>query len=81
MAYDSSRGQTVLFGGTDGENLNDTWVWDGATWKNESPQTSPLGVYQFDVTVPAIADNNLAPLTFKLGGLAGAQTLYTAVKK
>jgi hypothetical protein len=56
-------------------------VWDGATWKNESPQTSPLGVYQFDVTVPAIADNNLAPLTFKLGGLAGAQTLYTAVKK
>jgi uncharacterized protein (TIGR03437 family) len=40
-----------------------------------------VGVYQFDVVVPAIADNDLVPLTFKLGGVAGAQTLYTAVKE
>jgi uncharacterized protein (TIGR03437 family) len=40
-----------------------------------------VGVYQFNVVVPAISDNDLVPLTFKLGGLAGAQTLYTAVKK
>jgi uncharacterized protein (TIGR03437 family) len=40
-----------------------------------------VGVYQFDVVVPAIPDNDLAPLSFKLGGVAGAQTLYTAVKE
>jgi uncharacterized protein (TIGR03437 family) len=40
-----------------------------------------VGVYQFDVVVPAIPDNDLVPLTFKLAGVAGAQTLYTAVKQ
>jgi hypothetical protein len=38
-----------------------------------------VGVYQFDVVVPAIPNNDLVPLSFKLGGVAGAQTLYTAV--
>jgi len=35
MAYDSARGQVVLFGGisSDGQTyLADTWVWDGANW-------------------------------------------------
>jgi hypothetical protein len=34
MAYDSSRGMVVLFGGEDkrGELLEDTWGWDGANW-------------------------------------------------
>jgi uncharacterized protein (TIGR03437 family) len=59
----------ISFGGTPG-----TVAYDGLA-------TGLVGVYQFDVTVPAIADNNLVPLTFKLGGVAGAQTLYTAVKK
>jgi uncharacterized protein (TIGR03437 family) len=36
-------------------------------------------LYQFNVTVPAVADNNLVPLTFSLGGVPGAQTLYIAV--
>jgi uncharacterized protein (TIGR03437 family) len=40
-----------------------------------------VGVYQFDVVVPAIPNNDLVPLTFKLGGMAGVQTLYTAVKQ
>jgi uncharacterized protein (TIGR03437 family) len=40
-----------------------------------------VGVYQFDVVVPAIPDNDLVPLSFKLGGVAGVQTLYTAVKQ
>ena len=38
-----------------------------------------IGLYQFNVTVPAVADNNLVPLTFSLGGVPGAQTLYIAV--
>jgi len=38
-----------------------------------------VGLYQFDVVVPAVADSDLIPLTFNLGGMAGSQTLYTAV--
>ena len=33
MAYDSRRGQTVLFGGVgSGGPLADTWEWNGAGW-------------------------------------------------
>jgi uncharacterized protein (TIGR03437 family) len=38
-----------------------------------------VGLYQFNVTVPAVADNDLVPFTFNLGGVADTQTLYTAV--
>jgi uncharacterized protein (TIGR03437 family) len=38
-----------------------------------------VGLYQFNVTVPAVASNDLVPLTFNLGGVAGTQTLFTAV--
>ncbi len=38
-----------------------------------------VGLYQFDVVVPAVADNDLVPVTFTLGGAAGTQTLYVAV--
>ncbi len=32
----------VLFGGYDGTNyLNDTWTWDGTTWTQATPATSP----------------------------------------
>jgi uncharacterized protein (TIGR03437 family) len=45
MAYDSAHGQVVLFGGQGysggATNLNDTWVWDGTNWTQESPQNSP----------------------------------------
>jgi len=38
-----------------------------------------VGLYQFNVVVPAVSDNDLVPLTFKLGGVPGTQTLFTAV--
>jgi len=38
-----------------------------------------VGVYQFNVMVPAVADSDLVPLTFNLGGVPGTQTLLTAV--
>src|ERR1700733_1449233 len=48
MAYDSTHGQVVLFGGghtygdlTNENILNDTWVWDGTNWTQKFPQTSP----------------------------------------
>jgi hypothetical protein len=43
-AYDSGRGQVVLFGGLyQGADLGDTWVWDGTTWTQLFPFTSPAG--------------------------------------
>lgn len=45
MDYDSKRGRTVLFGGGNGpsssQTLSDTWEWDGTTWTQRFPATSP----------------------------------------
>jgi hypothetical protein len=46
MAYDAATGQMVLFGGFDliggnANGLNDTWTWDGTTWTQQNPSTSP----------------------------------------
>ncbi len=38
-----------------------------------------VGVYQFNVVVPNIAASDAVPVTFTLGGVNGAQTLYTSV--
>jgi hypothetical protein len=44
MAYDLARGELVLFGGWDllaTVTFGDTWVWDGATWTQRNPPSSP----------------------------------------
>ncbi len=43
MAFDASRGVTVLFGGVDNTNLapNETWEWDGVNWHNRVPAAAP----------------------------------------
>jgi hypothetical protein len=44
IVYDSWRGRTVLFGGTNGFGspvYGDTWEWDGAAWTNVSPVAAP----------------------------------------
>jgi uncharacterized protein (TIGR03437 family) len=52
MAYDSAHSQVVLFGGADANNssvatpLSDTWIWDGTTWAQKFPQTSPPPRFQ-----------------------------------
>jgi uncharacterized protein (TIGR03437 family) len=38
-----------------------------------------VGLYQFNVVVPNVPDNNLVPLTFNLGGAPSTQTLFIAV--
>jgi uncharacterized protein (TIGR03437 family) len=38
-----------------------------------------VGLYQFNVTVPQIANSDLVPFTFSLASSLGTQTLYTAV--
>jgi uncharacterized protein (TIGR03437 family) len=40
-----------------------------------------VGLYQFDIVVPAVPDSDLVPLTLNLGGVPGTQTLYTAVHR
>lgn len=42
MAYDPVSAKVVLFGGNgfDG-SLEDTWLWDGSTWAQQSPSVSP----------------------------------------
>jgi uncharacterized protein (TIGR03437 family) len=40
-----------------------------------------VGLDQFDVVVPAVADSDLVLFTFNLGGLPSIQTLYTAVQQ
>jgi uncharacterized protein (TIGR03437 family) len=42
---------------------------------------SLIGLYQFNIVVPAVADSNLVPFTFSLGGVNGTQTVYTAVQQ
>jgi uncharacterized protein (TIGR03437 family) len=38
-----------------------------------------VGLYQFNVVVPNVANSDLVPLTFKLNGASGSQTLFLAV--
>jgi hypothetical protein len=44
MAYDSSAGVTVMYGGTDGagKQLTDTWTWDGSAWTAAAKGPGPL---------------------------------------
>jgi uncharacterized protein (TIGR03437 family) len=39
-----------------------------------------LGLYQFNVTVPAVPASDTEPLTFSLSGIGGTQTLAIAVR-
>lgn len=43
VTADRERNQTILFGGDSGNNgnLNDTWIWDGNTWTETAPESSP----------------------------------------
>ncbi|MBL9079493.1 MAG: hypothetical protein JNL08_18465 [Planctomycetes bacterium] len=57
MAYDASMGVTIVFGGFDPDTnslLGDTWEWDGNTWTERTPVTSPTARYRaaaaFDTT-------------------------------
>jgi len=45
MAYDAATNTVVLFGGTDasGNDLDDTWIWNGITWTQAFPSAAPPG--------------------------------------
>jgi hypothetical protein len=56
MAFDAPRGKVVLFGGIAESDaiFGDTWTWDGTTWTQASPASSPGARYghamAFDAT-------------------------------
>jgi hypothetical protein len=41
MVYDQARDQVVLFGGNVNGVIGDTWIWDGTTWTQSTPEHSP----------------------------------------
>src|SRR5438128_2015898 len=41
VAYDAAHSQVVLFGGSNGTVLADTWMWDGADWTQRTPAHTP----------------------------------------
>lgn len=43
MTWDAARSRVVLFGGSSSRTVkrNDTWEWDGSTWTDRTPTTSP----------------------------------------
>lgn len=43
------------------------------------PSGGAVGLYQFNLVVPSIPDDDAVPLSFTLGGVPGSQTLFTAV--
>jgi hypothetical protein len=50
LAYDAATSQLVLFGGESGiTNFDDTWVWTGSDWIEQTPSTSPAA--QFGATM------------------------------
>ena len=49
IAYDDLNHNVVLFGGSDpsntSKNFSDTWTFDGTTWTNRTPVSSPTARY------------------------------------
>ncbi|MCB2153807.1 VCBS repeat-containing protein [bacterium] len=43
IAYDTSRGVTVLFGGNEADlqDVDQTWEWNGSDWSQSTPTVSP----------------------------------------
>jgi hypothetical protein len=54
IAYDSVRGQLLLFGGTDdNHDFADTWTWDGAAWTKLTPAHAPQKRFVFGMAADA----------------------------
>jgi len=68
---------------TDSNTLSNSFSMDfggsSATLSYSGLAPSFVGLYQFNVVVPSVANNDLVPLSFKLNGASGSQTLFTAV--
>ena len=48
-----NRSEVVLFGGSKGGYLDDTWTWDGTNWTLRQPDTSPSARSSAGITYDA----------------------------
>jgi len=70
MAFDESRGVTVLFGGVDGSTqLDDTWEFDGQTWQLVGRGELPPRIW------PAMAYDSARGVVVMHGGRNQAKVL------
>ncbi len=84
FAYDPVRRRLVLFGGSTGDStfpngnpvsggsrtlFNDTWEWDGSTWTEQTPATSPPARM-----TPAMAWDSVGQRIVMHGGWTGTAT-------
>jgi hypothetical protein len=82
MAYDPTRRKIVLFGGCVdvgagcATKLNDTWTWDGITWKQESPNASPAGRGGAAMALDLISGNIMLFGGETAAGMAADQWLW-----
>ena len=60
-------------------NLTITFAQVPATILYAGLAPGAVGLYQFNVVVPNIANSDTVPLSFTLNGTAASQTLYTAI--
>ncbi|MGD1064659.1 MAG: kelch repeat-containing protein [Terracidiphilus sp.] len=76
MVYDAAHGQVVLFGGLNGAAnswANDTWVWNGTNWIQQSPANSP-SARDADVMVYDAAQGYVLLFGGSAGGFAQNDT-------
>lgn len=70
LAYDRGRGHAVLFGGAENlvttyttystdSALGDTWEWDGATWTQCAPTSSPLARHEHVMIYDPVSSRTL----------------------
>jgi hypothetical protein len=70
MAYDSTRGVIVMFGGVGSQGVtSDTWEWNGTTWNLRTPPASPPARYY-----GALAYDPIRHQTILFGGVTAAGT-------
>ena len=63
MSYDNKRKKVVLFGGSKGQFLGDTWEWDGKQWM-EIKSTGPSA----RGGVPSMAFDSSRKMVILFGG-------------
>lgn len=56
MAYDEAEQLVVMFGGQSrSQSLNDTWTWDGSSWSQAHPATSPPALDSAQMTYDPVS--------------------------